>query len=154
MKSFDARFLKIISGGQTGVDRAALDFALSHQMRCGGYCPKYRRAEDGTIPMIYPLTEMQTKSYPARTRQNILTSDGTLLLFLETLDKGSILTKKLCIQLLKPIWLQSMLEETMGINFLQWLLDNHIQILNIAGPRESFAPGIYQRTLRFLETVF
>ena len=72
---------KIISGGQTGVDRAALDAALELGIEVGGWCPKGRLAEDGTVPDKYPLKEMDTNAYPARTEQNVIDSDGTLIIF-------------------------------------------------------------------------
>ena len=70
--------LKIISGGQTGVDRAALDVGLTLGLPVGGWCPKDRRAEDGRIPDRYPLVETPERNYQARTRRNVEDSDGTL----------------------------------------------------------------------------
>ena len=71
---------KIVSGGQTGVDRAALDVALDLSLPCGGWCPKGRKAEDGPIAAHYPLTETPLDSYPQRTEWNVRDSDGTLVL--------------------------------------------------------------------------
>jgi hypothetical protein len=71
---------KIISGGQTGADRAALEFAIKHNIPHGGWIPKGRKAENGRIPDIFQLQEMPTDSYRARTEQNVIDSD----------DKGRI----------------------------------------------------------------
>src|SRR5678816_2125621 len=91
--------LTIISGGQTGADRAALDFALAHGLPHGGWCPKGRLAEDGTIPACYHLTEMPTSDYPARTAKNVQESDGTVIISLApNLTGGSLLTLELARQ--------------------------------------------------------
>ena len=81
---------KIISGGQTGADRAALDWALSHNLPCGGWCPKGRKAEDGIIVAKYPLKESSSSSYIQRTEWNVRDSDGTIVLSIAaTLSGGS-----------------------------------------------------------------
>ncbi|MBM3435290.1 MAG: molybdenum cofactor carrier [Bacteroidetes bacterium] len=153
MEPVNVSGFKIISGGQTGVDRAALDFAIMNHIACGGFCPKGRKAEDGTISLNYPLTEMDSASYPERTRQNIIASDGTLLLYFKKLDRGSLLTKKLCYELNKPLWFQSMDEKIDPDKFKCWIKEEKINILNIAGPRESFSKGIYFKTLEFMNTL-
>ena len=79
-------------GGQTGADRGALDAALARRFPCGGYCPSGRRAEDGSIPVGYPLEELPTRWYQNRTRRNVETSDGTLILSSEPLTGGTRLT--------------------------------------------------------------
>ena len=87
---------KIISGGQTGADQGALDFALEHKITCGGRCPKGRICETGRIPDRYPVTEAESDDYDFRTRQNILDSDGTLIIIRDDLkEAGTILTKTL-----------------------------------------------------------
>ncbi|MCD4663693.1 MAG: putative molybdenum carrier protein [Bacteroidales bacterium] len=146
--------ISIISGGQTGVDRAALDFALKRNFVCGGWCPKGRLAEDGLIPAIYPLKETQTANYSERTEKNILESDGTLILNLDKIDPGTVLTQNLCIKRKKPYWIQKLTNFTNIENFYLWLINNKIKTLNIAGPRESSSSGIYLKTLDFLEKVF
>ena len=88
--------MKIISGGQTGVDRAALDAALETGIECGGFCPKGRRSEDGIIPEKYPLTETKTDQYPERTELNVKKSDATLVLIDGEADRGTALTISLC----------------------------------------------------------
>ncbi len=145
--------IKIISGGQTGVDRAALDFALKQGIHCGGWCPKGRRADDGPISTSYPLLETGSAEYPERTKMNILHSDGTLIISSSNFyDRGTVLTRKLCKQYGKPcleIDLDKSHESLTG-SLQTWLRDSAIQILNIAGPREGSLPGIYKKTLRFL----
>ena len=93
----------IISGGQTGVDRAALDIAIDLGIPHGGYCPKGRRAEDGIIPSKYNLTEHSSVQYIDRTLENVLSSDGTLILHIGKISNGTALTKEFCIQSEKPI---------------------------------------------------
>jgi hypothetical protein len=87
---------KIVSGGQTGADRAALDWALAHGVECGGWCPKGRRAEDGVIPIAYPLTETPSSDYAQRTEWNVRDSDATVIFSLAPrLTGGSRLTRDL-----------------------------------------------------------
>ncbi len=148
--------LKILSGGQTGVDRAALDYALKKGIPCGGWCPKGRRAEDGPIPGIYPLLETTSGNYPGRTKMNIVYSDGTLIITrTRFFDRGTALTHRLCEQYGKPCQVVD-LDQSPGpqVEQLQtWIHTGKIHTLNIAGPRESALPGIYQATLLFLEEV-
>src|SRR5262245_50786528 len=90
---------KIVSGGQTGADRAALDVALELGLPCGGWCPRGRLAEDGPIASKYPLQETQSRDYPPRTKRNVQDSDGTLILTWGNPDRGTILTAKLAQEL-------------------------------------------------------
>jgi hypothetical protein len=147
------REIEIISGGQTGVDRAALDFAMQNGIKHGGFCPKGRKAEDGPIPPKYHLIEMESTSYPARTRRNIISSDGTLILYYHKLDTGSLLTKKLCAELNKPVMQFSLIQESDILVLNHWIDTFRIKSLNVAGPRESFSPGIYNDTIRFLNAL-
>jgi Circularly permutated YpsA SLOG family len=89
------KIAKIISGGQTGVDRAALDVALELGIPCGGWCPKGRRAEDGAIPDKYPVEENDSPEYPPRTARNVRAADGTLILTRGTPDRGTALTVRI-----------------------------------------------------------
>lgn len=146
--------IKIISGGQTGVDRAALDFALEQGIVCGGYCPKGRKAEDGILSYRYPLLETTSTQYPIRTRRNITDSDGTIILHLDKMDAGTLLTNRICIELQKPLWIQNLNFPIDKKEFMYWLELNKIQILNFAGPRESFSPGIYFKAKSFMENSF
>jgi len=147
------RIEKIISGGQTGVDRAALDMALEFGIPCGGWCPKGRRAEDGRIPDHYPLQEASSSEYPFRTQLNVEDSDGTLILSWGSPVGGTALTIKLAKKLKKPYLLIDLSQGGDSRKVLDWLKDNHIQILNVAGPREGEAPGIHDRAVAFFREV-
>jgi hypothetical protein len=103
---------KIISGGQTGVDRAALDVARELGLPCGGWCPKGRRAEDGPIPARYPLVETASASYPQRTRQNVLDADGTLILTMTPPTGGTALTIRIAEGNDKPYLVVDLSRET------------------------------------------
>lgn len=154
MMATDGKILaKVISGGQTGVDRAALDWAIKHELPHGGWCPKGRKAEDGVIPDKYLLQETKSASYDERTRQNVSDSDGTLILNTGALDGGSLKTKDEAEKTGKP-FLVVQLDEKSGRNLrlcvAEWIRANKIGILNIAGPRESKRPGIYGQALAFL----
>jgi hypothetical protein len=145
--------LKIVSGGQTGVDRAALDAALACGLPVGGWCPSGRRAEDGVIPARYPLIETASHKYPQRTAWNVRDSDITLILTLRELDSGSRLTAQIAQRLGKPYVVASLNAppETIRLpELLPFTLDQIV--LNIAGPRESRCPGIYARAFGFLVT--
>ena len=150
----DTMIKKIISGGQTGADRAALDVAIKSDIPHGGWIPKGRKTEDGVLPDKYQLHEMPTTSYPKRTEQNILDSDGTLIVSHGKLNGGSALTRKLAKKHNCPCIHLDMNE--LSINDASsavkaWIEENEIQILNVAGPRESKAPSIYNVTMKILE---
>ena len=147
------RIKKIVSGGQTGVDRAGLDIAIRHNIPHGGWCPRGRRAEDGTIDPVYRLVETDSHDYSVRTGHNVRDSDGTLVLNTGTLDGGTAYTVQLARSMGKPCLIVdiSLPLETAKVN--TWLADNHIQILNIAGPRESKSPGIYSRAMSELNRI-
>lgn len=146
----------ILSGGQTGVDRAALDYAIDNNVFCGGWCPKGRMAEDGTIPAKYPLQEAAIKSYSWRTELNVRDSDATLVLYAGDIKNGTELTIKMAEKMNKPLFLINMEIVDLGLEekFNNWLAEYGVEILNIAGPRESSNPGIYMRTRKFLEHLF
>ena len=144
------RVRRIVSGGQTGVDRAALDTAIAFQIEQGGWCPQDRRAEDGRIPDCYDLTETNSPSYPVRTRQNILDSDGTLILHLGQLDRGSELTWQLAEEYGKPYQVTDLISGDRPEPALHWIATHGIEVLNVAGPRESSHPGIGRLAAHFL----
>lgn len=146
--------LKIVSGGQTGVDRAALDFAMKQGISCSGWCPKGRKAENGPIPATYPLNETNSAEYPERTKLNIDDSDGTLIITRNRFfDRGTALTHTLCKKYGKPCLVID-LSRSHGPQIERlnaWIRTRKIHTLNIAGPRESALPMIYQETMLFLD---
>lgn len=146
------RILKIISGGQSGVDRAALDFAMKNGIPCGGWCPKDRKAEDGLISEKYPLKEAPDSLYETRTKLNVQDRDGTLILFFQRMDEGTLLTFDQAQHIEKPVLTIDLFEG--GEEDLQkvrsWMNFNYLEIINIAGPRESNNTGIYERAMLFL----
>ncbi len=144
---------KIISGGQTGVDRAALDVAMELGIPCGGWCPQGRRAEDGPIPAQYPLEESSSPAYPVRTQLNVEDSDGTLVLAWGFAAGGTALTLKLARRLKKPYLLIDLSQPADPHSVLSWAELNDVRVLNVAGPREGEAPGIYERAAGFLREV-
>lgn len=146
--------IKIISGGQTGVDRASLDAAIDLGLECGGFCPKGRRSEDGIIPTKYPLTETSTDQYPERTELNVKSGDGTLVVIDREPDKGTSLTISLCKLYHKPYLIADLARENAETEVIHWIEENKIDILNVAGNRESVSPGINIRTYKFLVTIF
>ncbi len=133
---------KIVSGGQTGVDRAALDVAILLGLEHGGWCPLGRRAEDGVIPRKYQLQELQTPMYHVRTEQNVVDSDGTLILFFETCSGGTALTERLAKKHGKPVHLVDLNELLNTTEIQSWIQQNAIQVLNVAGPRASSSEGV------------
>jgi hypothetical protein len=148
---------KIISGGQTGADRAALDFAISHKIPYGGWVPKGRTTEDGTLPEKYILQEMPTGEYSKRTEQNILDSDGTLIVSHAHLTGGSGLMEYLAEKHGKPcvhIDLSKVATRDAALIVNIWIQRYKIKTLNVAGPRASKDPKIYQATFELLEVVF
>ena len=146
-------FEKIISGGQTGVDRAALDVALELGFPCGGWCPKGRRAEDGAIPDRYPLQETSSADYRVRTEKNIEASDGTLVLAWGPPMGGTALTLKLARRHHKPYFVVDLVHGGDALSVQEWGWTEKIRILNVAGPRESEAPRIHARAISFLKEV-
>ncbi len=144
---------KIISGGQTGVDRAALDVALELGITCGGWCPKGRRAEDGQIPERYPLKETAAKNYFTRTERNVRESDGTLVVAWGQPKAGTALTVRYAQKYKKPYWVIDLSMRGDPSTVKDWGKTNKVRVLNVAGPRESEAPGIHDRAVKFLREV-
>src|SRR5258708_40227598 len=132
---------RIVSGGQTGVDRGALDAALAAGFDCGGWAPGDRSAEDGIIPERYPLMLLPKGGYRQRTRLNVVDSDGTGILYNESLTGGGRLTRNLCPLLNRPYILIRSRDTPDPIEaaemVLKYIEDNGIQTLNVAGPRAS-----------------
>ena len=145
--------IKIISGGQTGVDRAALDVALELGLPCGGWCPKGRRAEDGTIAARYPLTETPSEKYPQRTEWNVRDADGTLVLTRGQPQGGTALTTAIAERLQKPKLVVDLSQPADPESVRNWIEGNGIRVLNIAGPRERENPGISAEAAEFLRNI-
>lgn len=145
---------KIISGGQTGVDRAALDAAIELGMDCGGWCPLGRRAEDGPIDPRYPLHETPARAYPQRTQWNVRDSDGTLIVTRGVLKGGTQLTAQFALKVRKPFMTLDLADRPDFPMALDWVRGGGVQILNVAGPRESQQPGIYDDARVVLERLF
>ena len=145
---------KIISGGQTGVDRAALDVAFELGMPCGGWCPKGRKAEDGAIDSHFPLQETESEEYPVRTERNVLEADGTLILTHGKPTGGTAFTIKMAEKHKKPYLVIDLSRNMDSTEVVTWIKAQGIAVLNVAGPRESKCPGIHGRAVNFLREVF
>jgi len=145
---------KIISGGQTGADRAALDAAIRLGIPHGGWLPKGRLAEDGCLPEKYQLDEMPTDSYQKRTQKNVRESDGTLLISRGAPTGGTDFTRVQVLRYGKQLLgidlnNQSNLQDAASL-VASWIELQRIEVLNVAGPRSSKDPCIYQDTLNLL----
>lgn len=147
------RINRVISGGQTGVDRAALDCAIAHGISHGGWCPAGRLAEDGAISARYELNETKETDYHARTRQNVMDADGTLILAPQPLTGGTSLTAAIAGELKKPYLVVDPADDSGMTAVLDWLENQAIATLNVAGPRASKQPGIYAQAYRFLDNL-
>jgi len=144
-----ASTLCVVSGGQTGADRGALDAALKLGLTCGGWCPKGRRAEDGAIPDRYPVRETPSEDYRQRTEWNVRDSDGTAILHRGAVDQGTALTERLARQRGRPVLLLD-LRTARPSELAAWMAAHHIRRLNVAGPRESRAPGLQTAVTAFV----
>lgn len=141
---------RIISGGQTGVDRGALNAALAKGLLHGGWCPRGRRAEDGRIPDRYALRETESRRYAARTEQNVRDCDATLILCRGAMEGGTKLTRLLAARHDKPCLVIDLVQEPRPDEVLSWLHANQVETLNVAGPRESTCPGIAAQAEQFI----
>ena len=141
---------KIISGGQTGVDRAALDVAIDLHIPHGGWCPAGRKAEDGRLDDHYQLIELDSAEYVDRTGKNVEDSDGTLILNREILEGGTALTLAFGRNSGKPVLIIDLDTPPEPDTIRRWLVSNNINYCNVAGPRESKRPGIYRQACRYL----
>ncbi len=147
----------MVTGGQAGVDRAALDAALDGGIPCGGWCPAGRWAEDGPIPAFYPLTETPEADPAFRTRRNAADGDGTLIIVDGAPDRGCRLAGAAARELGRArltVDLSKTAQDAACAQVAAWIAREQIRILNIAGPRESNAPGIYCRAYEFLTSLF
>jgi hypothetical protein len=148
---------KIISGGQTGADRAALDVAITFNITHGGWIPKGRIAEDGPLPEKYQLQEMPTSSYPKRTEQNIIDSNGTLIFSRGKPTGGTEYTRKMVLKHKKQlvhIDLKLKTSYDAAYEILSSIEFYHIKILNVAGPRASKDPAIYNDVFKIFDMAY
>jgi hypothetical protein len=147
--------VKLISGGQTGVDRAALDVALKHRIECDGWCPAGRLDEFGRIPDQYPLQELEGGGFTERTLQNVTESEGTVVIYSGKLSGGTEQTVRFCVEQQRPYELidASKVSSDDAARLISDFVRKHkIDILNVAGPRQSEWPEGYDYALRALET--
>ena len=146
--------MKIISGGQTGVDRAALDVALKHGIECDGWCPAGRLDEFGRIPDRYTVQELQAGGFDERTMQNVKDSDGTVIIYPGKLAGGTEQTVRFCVELQRPHQLidASKLSAEDGAKLISdFVRENQIGILNVAGSRQSEWADGYDYAFRALD---
>jgi hypothetical protein len=148
---------RIVSGGQTGVDRAALDVAIKLGIAHGGWIPQGRLTESGVLPQKYHLKETSSSEYSVRTEKNVIDSDGTLIISQGPLTGGSEYTREMAIRHSRP-WLHIDLDRMIAFHAAtainKWILQKKIETLNVAGPRASKNPAIYPDTLNILESVY
>jgi hypothetical protein len=151
----DVMISKLISGGQAGADRAALDWAIAHGVPHGGWCPAGRRAEDGPLPARYRLVETASRNYRVRTACNVRDADATLIVHLGALEGGSLQTRLIAERSGKPVRvIPADIVTPAALDDLRaWLAGAGIDVLNVAGPRESRRPGIYRATGDVLDRV-
>jgi hypothetical protein len=148
---------RIVSGGQTGADRAALDWAIANGVPHGGWCPKGRRAEDGVIPGDYDLRETDGDTYEERTRLNVRDSDGTVIFSIAAeLKGGSAVTEMLARELGRPVlhlpWARSAVEAPGRLR--EFVERERIGVLNVAGPRASEEPEVGEFVRQVLDEAF
>jgi hypothetical protein len=148
---------RIVSGGQTGVDRAALDVAIKLGIAHGGWVPRGRLTESGPLPQNYQLKETSSSRYSVRTEKNVVDSDGTLILSHGALTGGTEYTREMAVRHSRP-WLHIDLVQTAAFHAAtvinHWIREKKIEILNVAGARASEDPAIYTDTLNILESVY
>jgi len=145
-----ARPEKIVSGGQSGVDRAALDVAAELSLPRGGWCPRGRYAEDGPISDAYPLKETPSPATAQRTEWNVRDADGTLVLTEGEPSGGTAVTVHFARRHRKPCLVIDLGEDAGTEARGRWIAEHGIGVLNVAGTRESKCPGIYRRAAAFL----
>ncbi len=145
---------KIFSGGQTGVDRAALDAALAQGLICGGWCPQGRMAEDGCLSESYPLRETPLPLYSQRTRWNVRDADLSLVLSAGSIQGGTAYTLRVARALNKGYRVLDLRQPIAPNQVARWLRRVCPRVLNIAGPRESQCLGIYLQAYDYLSVLF
>jgi Circularly permutated YpsA SLOG family len=146
---------KIVSGGQTGADRAALDWALSHNLECGGWCPKGRKAEDGPLDAKYPLKETPSAAYLQRTEWDVRDSGATVLFSVNpVLTGGSKRTVEFAQKHGKPCMHLCFGDDAAPEKLRAFVEDHRVKVLNVAGPRTSKEPGVGDFVMRTLQLAF
>ena len=146
---------KLVSGGQTGADIAALDVALPYNFPHGGWCPKGRLSLGGSIPAKYLLTETPSSGYPQRTEWNVRDSDGTVVFtFTKEPTGGSLKTINLCKKHVKPCLHINRSMYDPAEKILKFAKEHDLRVLNVAGSRESKEPGIYEWVKDILSYAF
>ena len=148
---------KIVSGGQTGVDQAALEAAIAMGVEHGGWCPAGRRSERGRIPDGFQLRETRERNYVVRTEKNVIDSDATMILFRHELSGGTLLTERQTLKHDRPVLsvdlsIDDAFEESID-RIKDWLQRFQVKTLNVAGPRESTSRGIQVQAEDFLKRV-
>ena len=152
---FPVSYLRcVVSGGQTGVDRGALDAAIELGIPHAGKCPRGRIAEDGRIPDRYELEETESRRYSVRTELNVIESDGTLILYYGKLSGGTEFTRRMAIKNRKPHFLFDFTQPPEYAEVIAWLNEHIVETLNCAGPRESSCPGIGSLTRQLCLDLF
>lgn len=141
---------RVISGGQTGVDRAALDAALELDVLGGGWCPKGRIAEDGPLDPRYPLQETPGADYEERTRWNVRDGDATIVLGWGEPEGGTAYTMQVAEELGVPYCLVDLKIGASVEDVIDWLEDWDARCVNVAGPRASKAPEVYAAARAFM----
>jgi hypothetical protein len=148
---------KIMSGGQTGADRAALDWACQRGFAHGGWCPKGRLAADGPLHERYTLRETTSAGYRQRTKLNVQDSDATLILNAGDLDGGTLQTARFAETFCKPhlvVQIDQVTQEDAVQMIRGWLAQGQFGTLNVAGPREEKRAGIYASVVALLDACF
>jgi len=156
MPTNSRRQIKIISGGQTGADQAALDAAIELGIPYGGWLPRGRKTENGSLPRHYKLNELNSGDYRKRTEKNVMAGDGTLIFSFGSLTGGSALTESLALRHDRPclhLNLDDITDEEAIKAIMIWLRRYRISTLNVAGPRASGEPRIYQAVLNILKKI-
>lgn len=145
---------KVVSGGQTGVDRAALDAAVEADIAIGGWCPRGRLAEDGPIPNAYPLVETPSDAYEQRTAWNVRDADATLILTIGEPTGGTAYTRTVALRMRRPALTIDLDTNPTIDDALAFIAECGARVLNVAGPRESKAADVYARALAFCCRLF
>jgi hypothetical protein len=146
--------IKILSSGQTGVERAALDTALANDIACGGWCPKGRKAEDGPIDPKYALVETELAGPRQSTEANVRDADGTLILSFGNMSKSALQAAAVARRIHKPLCVMDMTKSPAVADVEKWVEHYGIKVLNLAGPSASEHPGGYEISREFLRVLF